>query len=228
MKRHGAQPEPNTEPNLDELLAGGRVLEHVPEIVRARSLSRARATMAAMSAIPHEPITVVRRRGFAIALAASLALAAGAAVATAALLGRTPSPSQPAPPAIPRTERPMPHPAMEVPPSPPVAEPQPSFTAKPQRPARPTSAQESYAAELDLLARAQVACASREFSNALVLVAEHGRKYPSGRLAEEREALRVRALEGAGRTEEARRAAASFANRFPRSIMLPRQGQEPR
>jgi hypothetical protein len=117
---------------------------------------------------------------------------------------------------------------LEVPPPSPMVEPTPTFTSKPQRSPRPTSAQESYAAELDLLARAQVACASREFSNALVLVAEHGRKFPSGRLAEEREALRVRALEGAGRTEEARRAAASFASRFPRSIMVPRQGGDPR
>jgi hypothetical protein len=41
-------------------------------------------------------------------------------------------------------------------------------------------------------------------------------------LAEERDALRIRALVGAGRTPEARRAAAAFANRFPRSVLLPR------
>jgi hypothetical protein len=214
---------PNSDPELDGLLEDGRVIQRVPEIVRARTLSRARATMAAMAAIPHEPIAVVRRRGLTLALAASLALAAGAAVATAALLGRAPNPSQPVPPTIPHTQRPSRNASLDVPQSSPVAATPPStITAKPQRYGHTATAQESYAAELDLLARAQVAYASREFPSALVLVAEHGRKFPSGRLAEEREALRVRSLEGAGRTEEARRAAAAFASRFPRSIMLPR------
>jgi len=224
MKRQ----EPHLDPELDALLENGRVISPVPEIVRARTLSRARATMAAMAVMPREPIAFLQRRGLTVALAASLALATGAAVATAALLGRAPVPSPPAQTPIPRVERPMHHPSVEVPQPFPLAEPHPTFTSKPQRLPRPTSAQESYAAELDLLARAQVACASREFSNALVLVAEHGRKFPSGRLAEEREALRVRALEGAGRPDEARRAAASFASRFPRSIMVPRQGGEPK
>jgi hypothetical protein len=220
---------PHAEPEMDVLLEGGRVIPHVPEIVRARSLSRARATMAAMAAVPHEPLSVVRRRGLTVALAASLALATGAAVATAALLVRAPNPSQPAPPTIPHTERPIHHPTLDVvPQASPMGAPQPTFTVKTLRWARPATAQESYAAELDLLARAQVACASREFSNALVLVAEHGRKFPNGRLAEEREALRVRALEGAGRTDEARRASAAFASRFPRSIMLPSLSGEPK
>ena len=59
---------------------------------------------------------------------------------------------------------------------------------------RPITAQESYAAELALLQRAQVAYAGRDFPGALALVAEHARQFPNGRLAEEREALRVRSL----------------------------------
>ena len=109
-----------------------------------------------------------------------------------------------------------------------MAAPQAASSAKPQHWERPISAQESYAAELGLLQRAQVAYVAREFSDVLARVAEHSRKFPNGRLAEEREALRVRALEGTGRTEEARRAAAAFAGRFPRSIMLPRPSGEPR
>jgi hypothetical protein len=117
---------------------------------------------------------------------------------------------------------------LDVLPSLPTVAPQSTFTEKPQRWARPITAQESYAAELDLLTRAQVAYAAREFSEVLARVAEHGRKFPNGRLTEEREALRIRALEGAGRAEEARRAAAAFESRFPRSIMLPRLSEEPR
>jgi len=217
---------PQADPELDVLLEDGRVIPRVSEVVRARSLSRARATMAAMAVIPREPLSSVRRRSLTIALAASLAMGVGAAVATAALRGRVPSPSQPAPPAVLHTQRPM-H-TLDVPPSRPSIVPPPAVTARPQRWAHPATAQESYAAELDLLARAQVAYAAREFADVLARVAEHGRKFPNGRLAEEREALRVRALEGSGRTEEAHRAAATFADRFPRSIMLPRLSREPR
>jgi hypothetical protein len=53
-------------------------------------------------------------------------------------------------------------------------------------------------------------------------LAEHGRRFPSGSLAEEREALRVRALSGSGQSDAARRAARAFATRFPRSVLLSR------
>jgi hypothetical protein len=217
---------PYADPELDVLLEAGRVIERVPEVVRARSLSRARATMAAMAAISREPIPAVRRRGLTVALAASIALVVGAAAATAALRSRALSPSQAVPPAIPTTEPPIHNTTIAVPPSLPAIAPQSTFTAKPQRWARPTTAQESYAAELDLLTRAQGAYAAREFSDVLARVAEHGRKFPNGRLTEEREALRIRALAGAGREEEARRAATAFESRFPRSIMLPRLSEE--
>ena len=145
--------EPHLDPELDALLEVGRFVPPVPEIVRVRTLSRARATVAAMAILPREPISTVRRRGLPLALAASLALATGAAVATAALLGRAPSSGTPAPPAIKHPEQPMHPDTLEVPPPSPMVEPTPTFTSKPQRSPRPTSAQESYAAELDLLAR---------------------------------------------------------------------------
>jgi len=44
-------------------------------------------------------------------------------------------------------------------------------------------------------------------------------------LLEEREALRVKALSGLGRVEEARRAAHAFEARFPRSVLLPAVNQ---
>jgi hypothetical protein len=92
----------------------------------------------------------------------------------------------------------------------------------------PAAARKLYAAELALLGRAQSWFGRHDFGRALALVAEHTRRFPNGRLAEEREALRVRALAGAGRTDEARRAASSFAERFPRSVLLPRLGSQPR
>jgi len=87
---------------------------------------------------------------------------------------------------------------------------------------RPAERQASYDAELTLMRGAHTAYAAHAFSNALVLVSEHARRFPGGLLAEEREALRVRCLLGSGRTAEAERAAAAFSTRFPRSVLLPR------
>jgi TolA-binding protein len=99
---------------------------------------------------------------------------------------------------------------------------QPVSSTKRWRVRRPVAARESYTAELELLQRAQSQYASHDFSDALVLIAEHARRFPNGRLAEEREALRVRSLAGDGRSDETRRAFAAFAKRFPRSALLPR------
>jgi hypothetical protein len=84
---------------------------------------------------------------------------------------------------------------------------------------------DALAAELDLLRRARGAYRARDFSGALLLLAEHDRRFPQGHLAEEREALHVRSLAGAGRADEARQAAAAFAARFPRSVLLSRVTQ---
>jgi hypothetical protein len=164
--------------------------------------------------------TAARGHGRRFALAAAFALLTGGAGAVAAIRGgvleRFHSPPPPAAP-----ERTAPRHA----PAPPavVHEPAPlPKTIERRRPAHGATPQESYAVELGLLRRAQVAYASSDFSSALVLVAEHARRFPTGRLAEEREALRVRSLVGSGRLDDARRAVAGFAARFPRSVLLSR------
>ena len=222
MKPH----HPHADPELNALLEEGKVIERVPDVVRARALSRVHATLAVIAAIPHEPLPFARRRGLTIALAASLALAVGATAVASVILGRAPGPSNPAPSTFPHANRPVSNTARELSPSAPIVALPSVLPTKSQRSGRLATAQESYAAELRLLQRAQVAYGAREFSEALALVAEHGRIFPSGRLAEEREALHVRALSGAGRTEEATRVAAAFATRFPRSILLPRLSGE--
>ena len=77
------------------------------------------------------------------------------------------------------------------------------------------------AAELALIQKAQAAYADGNLPSALELLAEHGRRFPNGRLAEEREALRVRSLAGCGRAADARRALQAFAERYPQSVLLP-------
>lgn len=210
------------EPELEALLANGKEIPQLPDIVRARALSRARTSMENL-VIAQAPAYTGRRRMLALAFAASTVLLVGVAGAVVAMRTFAPQPLPPAPPALPRVS-PAPALVPAAPPAPHAVLPQAQAPAK--RPARPAVLSESYTAELELLQRAQAAYAGRDFSDALTVVAEHRRRFPNGRLAEEREALRVRALKGAGRTNESRAAAASFAERFPRSVLLPRLSPE--
>jgi hypothetical protein len=68
---------------------------------------------------------------------------------------------------------------------------------------------------------ARRAVARQDFAAALGPIGEHARRFKDGRLTEEREALRVKALSGLGRVAEARHAAQAFEARFPRSVLLP-------
>jgi hypothetical protein len=212
---------------LEALLERGRIIGPVPDVVRARVLARARATAAAASAVAPEQGVPRRAWRLSLAVAASLALLAGVAGGAAALVGRRwnrPEPMVPsAEPLIQRAPISVPkHSATPtVEPEPTVAR-EPDSIAKSRRTGHPVTPQESYAAELRLLQRAQAAYAGRDFPGALALVSEHDRRFPNGRLAEEREALRVRSLAASGHRDEARRSAAAFANRFPRSVHLPR------
>jgi hypothetical protein len=226
---------PVAEAEVEKVLEDGRTIRRVPDVVRARALARARATVVAEAARkpmlpPAEASMIVagagRGRGRRVAIAACVALVLGAAGAGAAWRVWTPQAIEPlSRPSSPTSSRPR-APAAEVAaPSPPSPAPNPTPPARPHHLARPVTPQESYRAELDLLQRANVAYAARDFSGALVLVAAHARRFPNGRLAEEREALRIRSLAGSGRGDEARHAASQFAVRFPRSVLLPRLRQ---
>jgi hypothetical protein len=79
---------------------------------------------------------------------------------------------------------------------------------------------EGYRRELEVLDRARRALAHSDFAAVLATADEHERRFPSGRLAEERDALRVRALFGQHRDRDARRAADAFRKAFPNSAFL--------
>jgi hypothetical protein len=219
----------HVDPELHALMARGRLIEPLPVPVRARALDRARAISDA--AAESRQIVVSRRRRLPIALAAAFALAAITASAIAAFRGLGAFGSAPV-----QSRRALVAqagvPAIEPPPvvvqDPPSIAPTVAPLAPPARvrhAGRPATVREAYAAELELLSRAQTAYAAGAFADALSLVMDHARHFPNGKLAEEREALRVKLLDGVGRVEEARHAAAAFADRFPRSVMLPRLGQ---
>jgi TolA-binding protein len=91
--------------------------------------------------------------------------------------------------------------------------------APPAKGAQAASVQQ-YAVELGVLDPARRSIARGDYAGAMGAIARHQREYPRGQLAEEREALRVRALWGMGQKASAESAAASFRQRYPRSMLL--------
>jgi len=74
--------------------------------------------------------------------------------------------------------------------------------------------------ESELIEAAWSALDRDDPEGALAAIGRHQDHYPTGRLAEERDALRVLALAKAGRTDEARERADLFRAEYPRSIHL--------
>ncbi len=205
---------------LNELVERGRIVPAVPDGARARVLARARATLGTVARSAPAPVPVARRRGLPVVLAAAVAFVGGVAAASVTLhRGSLPAPPAASSSPLPAEQAPCTTPSLQPPPSAAVAPP-PSEAPAPPRPEPPAAVQESYAAELGILQRAQRAYAARDFAATLRWVAEHRRRFPTGRLAEEREALRVKALAGAGRDTEANQAASAFEARYPRSPLL--------
>ena len=223
-------PEP-LPPAIEALLAPARVVLDQPEIVRARLLARARASLRRGDMVAYRP----RRMGvLRLVFAAAAGVAFVTSVAGAYQMLRRPTPPtnegvwQPVPPAsIPSA-------------SPEATVGLPLAPSLPETPENPTSAvidpQTSAAAhrshlsrrersgieELRFLDRARQSEARGDYASVLVIAAEHERSFPAGRLAEEREVLRVKALVGLGRADDARRVAAKFRRQFPRSVLLQR------
>ena len=236
MKRR----DPRLEPELEALLSPRKIERQAPPEIRARALARARAFVAggplppvSLSRLAAPPLTRTLAP-LQFALLASMAVAGGAVGTAITLSSRRSDPaSVPAQTSEPGGARPSARAAQEQPTIATATASAPALVLPPQvpsadlpRPAQGGGAEgDPFAAELGLLSRAQAAYTRHDFSRALALVGEHTRRFPNGHLAEEREALRVRSLLGSGRNEEAGRAAALFARRFPRSVLLPRVGE---
>ena len=203
-------------PDVQALLEREREIPPVGAAVRARALARARAAIAAgppaKAALPRTRVPQLRWAAAAVLLLVASA-AAGAAVfqyrARVAIHRAAPRPARAAflAPSVPAAPPPVAALDHDEPPPP---------VAAPARQAAPTAE-----AELRLLRQARAAVARQDYASALPPLGEHARRFKNGRLAEEREALHVRALAGLGRTDEARRAAHRFEARFPRSVLLP-------
>jgi hypothetical protein len=210
------------------LLDAAKLVPRQPEVVRARAIVRARAALA--TEVVFAAVPAIRSRGLSVSITmiTCAAFAIGAAGSAAALHGRQQSlvaapAATAAPAALASTPPPKladTRPATSAPPT--SVDPRPMGRRTRPRRAATATAPHRYAAEIECLQRAQVAFAGRDFTAALAATADHARRFPSGWLAEEREALRVKSLAGAGRGDQARRVAAAFGGRFPRSALWSR------
>jgi hypothetical protein len=215
---------PPLSPEVSELLDHEREIPPLPATVRARAIARARAALVAGVGRRATPIPAPRRRWAAVAAGICIL---GGAVGAAAYQIRARLTSPPAPQI---THLPAPVQAVISPPPARVID-EAIADAPEEAPAPPARATLSKAdaarAELRLLRQARAAVARGDYAAALTPIAEHAHRFKDGRLAEEREALRVKSLAGLGRTDEARRAAKAFRARFPRSVLLPAVSQMP-
>ena len=207
---------------MKALLGYSSTVHPLPDIVRERVIQRACSYMASASesSVSMTPVISLGPTWQRMAPAAAAFLALVAAGAVAAFRGHVPHEQ-----AIARRSaaaavsfpdaRALDIRSISLPPA------EPTIRTTEPRASSPRP-RESYAPELRLLGRANLAYARADYAAALALLVEHSRRFPVGRLAEERDALRVRALVASGRTIEARRAADAFDKRFPRSVLRPR------
>ena len=217
-------------PDIESLLEAESVLVPEAEALRRRVVSRAQAAVS-RGILPGRAVDARPLRGFPLGKAAAAIVFLVGLTAVAYELGYRRS--KVTPEAIVPSVAPAPLPATVAAPSEAaplvesLSEPVPPPLRRPTRSrpspvSAPASGDDAYASELRLLRPAQMALGQSSFANALALVDEHQRRFPSGHLAEEREALRVKALLGLDRREEARRATAAFRVRFPNSALLAR------
>jgi hypothetical protein len=225
------------------LLVAERDAPAAPEGARAMVLDRVFATVSAAptSDAPSDaapPPSVAASAGVGIVRFALASLAVvGAVVVTTVAVSRQRAPSD---------HRPTPRRAATAAPSSPLAPPvaehtisrtlapaapiavttvatapvQPAPRAANARRASEDEAPEDLAAEQRLLAEGQRALARGEADAVLSSVRAHAQRFARGALAEERDALEVRALLLARRDAEARARAERFRRRYPESVFL--------
>jgi hypothetical protein len=227
MKRRFVE---SVSPEIESLLVSERELGPEANEFRARVVARARA------ALPRRPRAYLendrstsrpRRVSMVVAAAAGFMLVALCAAAFHAGYQARVRGSAPPLPTLttePRAAAPQPPAALPAKSREAIvavtSSPVRSSKAKGTAPARTAADSEPYPIELRLLQPVQQAVLRRDFASALAGIAEHQRRFPSGQLVEEREALRVKSLFGLGHTTEAQRARAAFRERFPRSVSL--------
>jgi len=230
------------DPNVSELepfFAAERDLVPEPEDLRARVMERAWASLQNSPPLPSAE-RASRPRQVKLGFTAAAAVMLSAMCALAFFAGYHAKSGNPATPARvltgapPVTVQQVPAPSIVVAIVPMTPSAQHSTSAEPmhagvrQDKVNPVGTAkgaidiEAYTKELRVLQPARQAVIRGDFTTALSAIREHQSLFPSGKLTEEREALRIKALLGLGRTGEAQRAGATFRARFPHSALLKR------
>ncbi len=229
MSRTPAEP---LSAEIAALLANERDIEPEPEAFRRRALLRARAAARWQNGKAGPSAGRRAFLGYIPPVAAAAAICLVITALSAAVVKVTRRTAQPAPTASPHEPEPACAPVASA-----TGTHHPSEAAsalvktdaeartEAVASSRPTPREEGYASELRVLEPARQAVATGNFATALSSIAAHERRFPRGRLAEEREALRVKALRGLGRADDARRAAAEFRKQFPRSVLSSKMGE---
>lgn len=210
-----------THPSLDELVQQARRERPAPGVLSAVARNLRVPFMVAPLAAVVAPGTataaVLAKVGFSRAalLAWGGSAAAVSGVAAAVLLSQ---PSAPAPAALPPS--PPPRTSSFAPQKAALPEAAPEVPAAPQLERR-TVKEPAVWDEPQLIERARKAL-SADPRRALALAHEHQRRFPAGALSLEREVIVIEALARSGQGAEARRRAAAFEAKHPKSIHLPR------
>jgi hypothetical protein len=207
------------DPDLGSLFVAERTRGHAPAASKARVLERLDASIATGAAAETAPAAA---GAAGASLGAKLvpivaAFVVGGAVGGAAVnFSREPRVvyvDRPVPVAsvVPPKVEPLP-PTIELVPTPPVEKTAPSASA-PQ--------EGTLAAERAILDVARSALARGDGAHALEAADRHGRAFPRGQMAEEREAIAVQALVKLERLDEARARGTRFRTRYPNSVLGP-------
>jgi hypothetical protein len=217
-----------SEEPLDPELAGLFRKEQIPEppaLARARVLGRLETAIAAMGApLPgHKPAALAHAEAATSKLVAWAAagFVAGGIAGGVAVTAMRPAPA----PRVVYVDRQLPSSPPAAPITPPVAPlelPSPPPPLPEARPVpTPSSSGEALTAERLLIDDARTKLTSGDPNAALARLQDHARRFPSGRLEEEREALTVEGLVQSGRYDAARARAAKLRARWPDSVFLP-------
>ena len=200
-------------PDVETLLVYERDFAFQLDIVRARALARARYALRAGD-VPSTGRSFVEHQHIPMPLMVGIAVVTGLATAIEILLSTSLRQSATS---VERLSDPvvdLASAANEPYPVQPLVEPLKAAVAKHR-----TAGSEDGLEELRLLDRARQFDRHGDYSAALASTQEHQRRFSDGRLVEEREALRIRALIGLGRTREAGETAALFRRKFPHSVL---------
>jgi hypothetical protein len=193
--------------NLLVATPGSLTVAHATATAAAKTAGAARAAGGAVAIKAAAASLVVGTLSFGAGLAAGRHTAPIPAAATAQSV--SPAPNRAVAPSVP---------SAAVAPAPPLDD-APVASALPTPIGRPSASSSSGLwEEAALLREAQRALQGGDPGACLAILDRMAARYPSGALGEERGALRVLALCGSGRREEARALGAAFLRRYPASV----------